>query len=446
MKKILSALLALAITLAPLSLSACEDTPDSSASSDPHTHAFGAWTRLEGSSPCEQSIFQRVCSSCAETEERQGTYEDHVWSAYIYDVTDHWTRCTVCDFTTEKKPHVLTAENSCRDCQNPFPTECVTYELSSDETYAVVTGYDESETNVVVIAPLYDGLPVREIQADAFAGCTNLASITLPDGITAIGDNAFNGCTDLMGIYLSSSVVRVGENAFKGCTELSIFCEAENAPEGFSESWNIENCLVYWNHKDEAMAPVSYASTSVLDSPLLLSEHARSQIALNSDLNGVRAPEGFSEVYRFDGKADRWERSALWNYNFDNSDLQAYEEVWFAIKVVNGYWAFVGIDDTPMLHAPTWVYIRMKQVGMNKDEERFWDIEASFGGQVWVKINNQIGAEIDNDRKENSVSRLLWNEAFHSRENGENALLIYHNSDGGNPPTIYCTEIRATLL
>ncbi len=103
-----------------------------------------------------------------------------------------------------------------------------------DGTYAIVTGYNEEETNSVVVSPLYNGLSVKEIKASAFEGCADLTSVTLPLSITAIGENAFYGCTSLMGIYLRKSIATVGANAFYGCLDLKIFCEAESAPEGFS--------------------------------------------------------------------------------------------------------------------------------------------------------------------------------------------------------------------
>ncbi len=456
MKKFLSSVLALTMCFASLGFGSCLTPPgasdsstvssvdsskDSSAgSSATHTHTFGDWARVEGTFACEDSTFKRVCSDCNATEERNGSYDDHVWSAYAYDVTHHWASCAVCGSISEKQPHVLTAENDCQDCKNPVPTDCVSYEASSDGIYAIVTGYDEAETDAVIISPLFGGLPVKEIQSEAFKGCTKLESVMLPLGLTTVGDNAFNGCKSLTGIYLRASVTHVGDGAFTGCSELSIFCETESAPEGFSENWNASKRPVYWNYQGEAMSPVSWASTTVLDSPLV-DTYTLPQIAPNPDLNGVRAPEGFTTVRRFDGVAERWESSTLWTYNYDTTDLSGYKDVWFAMKVVGGFWAFV--DGTPSVSSPTWMYFHLRQVGMNEDEEIFWDIEASFGGQVWAVSKNLNGATLDKNRPANSIPRLIWNNAFHSASKNENAFLIYHE---GTPPTIYCTEVRATTI
>jgi len=437
MKKFLSGILALTISITAFGLTSCvEPTPS-------HSHTFGEWTKMNGNSSCEESTFQRTCTQCSETEERKGTYSDHAWS-YLYDVTQHWTVCGLCSFTTEKKNHTLTAEHVCRDCKNPIPTECVTYEVSTDGTYAIVTGYDEKETDSVVISPLYNGLPVKEIKASAFEGCADLTSVTLPLGITTVGEKAFYGCASLMGIYLRKSVTKVGANAFFGCLDLKIFCEAESAPEGFDEEWNAGCRSPRWNYTGEAMTPISLAATPILESPIWQAEAPKNQVVKNDDLNGMRAPEGFSSIHRFDGKAEgvgAWERSALWNYNFDNTNLRDYSDVWFAIKVVNGFWAFV--NDTPGLDTP-WLYIHLRQVGIDDKANLLWDIQGSVGGQVWIDIKNQSGSRIDEARGANSIPRLLWDDAFNSPD--KNAILIYHRTDNTTtyaPPTIYCTEVRA---
>ena len=56
---------------------------------------------------------------------------------------------------------------------------------------------------------------------DAFAGCTNLTSVTLPNTITVICDGTFSGCSSLTNITIPNSIEDIGSNIFKGCTNLS---------------------------------------------------------------------------------------------------------------------------------------------------------------------------------------------------------------------------------
>ena len=61
----------------------------------------------------------------------------------------------------------------------------------------------------------------KAISGRAFAGCTGLTSISIPDGVAGIGDFAFLECTNLTDITIPESVTRIGEGAFYQCTGLT---------------------------------------------------------------------------------------------------------------------------------------------------------------------------------------------------------------------------------
>jgi hypothetical protein len=46
-------------------------------------------------------------------------------------------------------------------------------------------------------------------------------SVTIPDGVTEIGNNAFNGCKSLASVEIPSSVTKIGVGAFYKCTSLA---------------------------------------------------------------------------------------------------------------------------------------------------------------------------------------------------------------------------------
>ena len=62
---------------------------------------------------------------------------------------------------------------------------------------------------------------VREIGEAAFGWCTSLTNITIPRGVTYIGHNAFRNCTSLASVTIPGSVPKLGEVAFAGCTSLA---------------------------------------------------------------------------------------------------------------------------------------------------------------------------------------------------------------------------------
>ncbi len=61
---------------------------------------------------------------------------------------------------------------------------------------------------------------VTKIGNRTFSGCTALAAVTIPTGVTKIGDRAFSGCTALTQIALPNSLKEIGNHAFEGCTGL----------------------------------------------------------------------------------------------------------------------------------------------------------------------------------------------------------------------------------
>ena len=65
----------------------------------------------------------------------------------------------------------------------------------------------------------------------AFANCTRLTSITIPESVTSIGGYAFSGCSGLTSITIPESVTSIGDYAFRKCAKLYEFiCKPIDAP------------------------------------------------------------------------------------------------------------------------------------------------------------------------------------------------------------------------
>ncbi len=73
----------------------------------------------------------------------------------------------------------------------------------------------------VVIPGIITGLPVTSIGVQAFAGCTNLTNVTIPNSVTSIGDWAFLNCASLTSVTIPNSVTSIGFRAFSDCSSLT---------------------------------------------------------------------------------------------------------------------------------------------------------------------------------------------------------------------------------
>ena len=99
------------------------------------------------------------------------------------------------------------------------PTNGITYQLSNDGAYYTVTGYDGSDT-VIVIPDSVGGIPVTKIADNAFKDKQRITSITVPDSVTSIGSYAFRGCSSLVSVVIPDSVTSIGDYAFYYCSSL----------------------------------------------------------------------------------------------------------------------------------------------------------------------------------------------------------------------------------
>lgn len=72
---------------------------------------------------------------------------------------------------------------------------------------------------------------IQQIPQNAFFDHDSLESVTLPDGMKAIGESAFDFCSSLKNVIIPDSVIQIGERAFAKCEKLS----AINLPSSLEE-------------------------------------------------------------------------------------------------------------------------------------------------------------------------------------------------------------------
>lgn len=96
------------------------------------------------------------------------------------------------------------------------------------------------------------------IQRETFAGCIALTEFRIPDGVDTIVCGAFLNCAGLEKLYIPIGVTVLefeeGESPFPGCDEkkLTVFCQAEKAPEKWLEGYDICNYI----EKEDGTEPV----------------------------------------------------------------------------------------------------------------------------------------------------------------------------------------------
>ena len=88
---------------------------------------------------------------------------------------------------------------------------------------------------------------VKSIGKDAFAGCSEMTTIDIPNQITVINSEAFYDCTNLKSVHLPENLKSIGKHSFQSCTSLTDITIPKNVVEildqAFSDCYNLRSII-----------------------------------------------------------------------------------------------------------------------------------------------------------------------------------------------------------
>ena len=79
------------------------------------------------------------------------------------------------------------------------------FEYTVSGNQATITGYTGSATTLIIPSSINE-YTVTSIGSNAFADCTSIESLEIPESITSIGASAFSGCSGLNSVYINDLV------------------------------------------------------------------------------------------------------------------------------------------------------------------------------------------------------------------------------------------------
>lgn len=89
--------------------------------------------------------------------------------------------------------------------------------IADGETY--IDAYTGASSDMVMPDEI-EGYPVVGVSENAFAGFTNIGTVTFSKNMREIGDGAFQSCTGIREIVIPEGIERIGKKAFYNCGKL----------------------------------------------------------------------------------------------------------------------------------------------------------------------------------------------------------------------------------
>ncbi len=187
----------------------------------PHKHAFGQWQVVKTATCSEKGEQVRVCS-CGEKETQITALLPHFAGEWVVEKEPTIKLPTPGD-PVEREPGLKC--QFCERCGAKLDEELIPATGSLGLAYAVnpdgktfsVAGVGNCTDEDIIIPENFCGYHVTAVGKNAFYGCEQIKSITLPKTITVIDEYAFSYCKSLESITLPEGLVEIGAGAFYSC-------------------------------------------------------------------------------------------------------------------------------------------------------------------------------------------------------------------------------------
>ena len=114
--------------------------------------------------------------------------------------------------------HKLNNDNVCSFC-GKSASEGLFFSLQENEYTLIDIG--TCEDTDIIIPKTYNGYPVSAIGDRAFADCSTLTRVTIPDSVISIRISAFGGCSELTSVTIPDSTTSIRDAAFYRCNKLA---------------------------------------------------------------------------------------------------------------------------------------------------------------------------------------------------------------------------------
>ena len=97
----------------------------------------------------------------------------------------------------------------------------VRYALKDNKVEVTTQAYKLETANIKEKITYQDtGYAVGSIMERAFAGCSSLTEVIIPDSVVSLGDSVFYNCASLTKVSIPDSVEKIGANIFNECPNL----------------------------------------------------------------------------------------------------------------------------------------------------------------------------------------------------------------------------------